>query len=141
MALTWTKQDVPRWDPDKQRVFGEEELAAVGLERPGDGEPVPDEWWSVARDGEVVGYGWLDSEWGDAEIAFVVAPAARGTGIGGYVVDHLADEAAKRGLRYVYNVVPDTHPDPAWMTRWLGEHGFHAGTDGTLRRTVPAREH
>lgn len=141
MALTWTKQDLPRWDADKQRVFGDAELAAVGLKRPADGEPVPDEWWAVTRDGEVVGYGWLDSEWGDAEIAFVVAPDARGAGIGGYVVDHLAAEAASRGLRYVYNVVPDTHPDRAWMTRWLGEHGFRAGSDGTLRRTVPADQH
>ncbi len=140
MTLAWIKQDAPRWDADKRRVFGDAELAAVGLERPADDAAIADEWWAVTQDGEVVGYGWLDSEWGDAEISFVVAPAARGAGIGGYVVDHLTAEAASRGLRYLYNVVPDTHPDAAWMTRWLVEHGFRATSDGTLRRTVPAAD-
>ena len=140
MTLAWIKQDAPRWDADKRRVFGDAELASVGLERPVDDAAIADEWWAVTRDGEIVGYGWLDSEWGDAEISFVVAPVARGVGIGGYVVDHLTAEAASRGLRYLYNVVPDSHPDPAWMTRWLTDQGFHPGTDGSLRRTVPAAE-
>ena len=44
MTLTWTKEAAPRWDADKQRLFGPAELAAVGLAPPGPGEPVADEW-------------------------------------------------------------------------------------------------
>ena len=73
MALHWVKEDTPRWDADKQRLFGPEELAAVGYEPPSPGSVIADEWWRVTDDeGAVVGYGWLDSAWGDAEITFVV---------------------------------------------------------------------
>jgi hypothetical protein len=34
MTLTWTKEASPRWDADKQRLFGPAELAAVGLAAP-----------------------------------------------------------------------------------------------------------
>ena len=30
MTLHWTKEDDPRWDAAKQRLFGPEDLAAVG---------------------------------------------------------------------------------------------------------------
>jgi ribosomal protein S18 acetylase RimI-like enzyme len=83
----------------------------------------------------VVGYGWLDSEWGDAEVTFVVDPARRGEGIGEFIVDHLEAEAAARGVNYIYNVVPATNPDPEWVRAWLVERGFVAG-DGDLRRRV-----
>ncbi len=76
MTLTWTKENSPRWDADKQRIFGPAELAAVGLPGPAPGEPVADEWWRVTDGDEVAGYGWLDTEWGDARITFIVAPAA-----------------------------------------------------------------
>src|SRR5208337_908633 len=104
MALTWTKENSPRWDADKQRVLGPAELAAASP-----GEPVANEWWRVTDSGEVAGYGWLDSEWGDARITFVVAPGRRGRGVGAFILEHLEDEAAARGLNYIYNVVPDTH--------------------------------
>ena len=29
MTLTWTKENSPRWDADKQRIFGPAELAAA----------------------------------------------------------------------------------------------------------------
>src|SRR5262245_24117295 len=74
MALTWTKENSPRWDADKQRIFGPAELAAVGLAGPAPGEPVADEWWRVTDGDQVAGYGWLDTEWGDACITFVVTP-------------------------------------------------------------------
>jgi len=136
MVLHWTKENTPRWDADKQRLFGPEELAAVGITVPPPGTAIADEWWRVTDDeGTVAGYGWLDSEWGDAEITFVVGRARRGAGIGGFIVDRLEDEAAERGLNYIYNVVPATHPDPAWMTRWLESHGFAPG-HGDLRRQV-----
>jgi len=72
---------------------------------PAPGAPIADEWWRVTDDdGAVAGYGGLDSEWGDAEITFVVDPARRGAGIGAFIVDRLEEEAAERGLNYVYNV-------------------------------------
>ncbi len=86
-------------------------------------------------DGEIAGYGWLDSEWGDAQITFWVDPARRGAGVGDFIVDHLEDEAAARGLNYIYNVVPASHPDPDWITGWLTRRGFVPGT-GDLRRQV-----
>jgi GNAT superfamily N-acetyltransferase len=82
-----------------------------------------------------VGYGWLDSEWGDAEVTFLVAPGHRGAGIGAFILDRLEAEAAARGLNYIYNVVPPASPDPGWVTAWLTGHGFVAG-GGDLRRRV-----
>ena len=138
MALHWQKEDAPRWDADKQRLFGAGELAAVGWPQPpAPGAVLADEWWQVSDGGAVVGYGWLDSAWGDAEITFLVDRDRRRAGIGAFIVDHLEAEAAHRGLNYVYNVVPATHPDPAAMTRWLTERGFAPGP-GDLRRRVGA---
>ena len=135
-GLQWIREDDPRWDADKQRLFGPAEFAATALTPPQPGAPVADEWWHVAdAAGAVVGYGWLDSEWGDAEITFVVARDRRGEGIGEFIVDHLEAEAAARGLNYVYNVVPATSPDPKWIAAWLIGHGFAAG-NGDLRRRV-----
>jgi len=132
----WIREDAPRWDAGKQRIFGPAELAATGLTPPLDGAPVADEWWHVASEsGEIVGYGWLDTEWGDAEVTFVVAADHRGQGIGEFIVDHLEAEAAARGLCYIYNVVPATSPNPGWVTAWLIERGFVTG-DGDLRRRV-----
>jgi GNAT superfamily N-acetyltransferase len=135
-GLQWIREDDPRWDADKQRLFGPAELAATALTPPVRGGPVADEWWHVAdAAGVVVGYGWLDSEWGDAEITFIVARDRCGEGIGEFIVDHLEAEAAARGLNYVYNVVPATSPDPEWIAAWLVGHGFVAG-NGDLRRRV-----
>jgi GNAT superfamily N-acetyltransferase len=138
MGLHWRKDEPPRWDADKQRIFGAAEFAATGLTRPADDAAIADEWWRVLDDdGAVLGYGWLDSEWGDAQISFLVAPDHRGAGIGAFVVDRLEDEARRRGLNYIYNVVPAAHPDRAWMTNWLESHGFvDSGHD--LRRQVRA---
>jgi hypothetical protein len=46
MTLTWAKENSPRWDTDKQRVFGPAELAAVGL-----AGPAPSSWsaWKARR--------------------------------------------------------------------------------------------
>jgi GNAT superfamily N-acetyltransferase len=101
MTLTWTKENSPRWDADKQRVFGPAELAAVGLAEPAPGEPVADEWWRVTDGDQVAGYGWLDTEWGDARITFVVAHGRRGRGVGAFILEHLEDEAVARGLNYL----------------------------------------
>jgi GNAT superfamily N-acetyltransferase len=135
-GLQWIREDAPRWDADKRRLFGEAELAATALNPPAAGAPVADEWWHVAdAAGVIVGYGWLDSEWGDAEVTFLVAPGRRGERVGEFIIDHLEAEAAARGLNYIYNVVPVTSPNPEWVTAWLVGHGFVAG-DGDLRRRV-----
>ena len=42
MTLTWSKENSPRWDAGKQRIFGPAELAAVGLAAPPPGAPVAD---------------------------------------------------------------------------------------------------
>ena len=136
MALSWAKENSPRWDPDKQAVFGPDELASTGLGAPAPGAPMPNEWWRVSDRTSVAGYGWLDSEWGDARITFVVAPGHRGQGTGAFILEHLEAEAAARGLNYIYNVVPDTHPDGAWIRNWLSTHGFHESSHGQLRRQV-----
>ncbi len=138
MALQWIKEDTPRWDTEKRRLFGRAELASVGLAAPEPGEAIADEWWRVTDDdGATVGYGWLDTEWGDAQITFFVAPSRRGAGIGEYILGRLEAEAADRGVNYVYNVIPGTHPDPGWMRHWLALRGFFPGT-GDLRRQVQA---
>jgi GNAT superfamily N-acetyltransferase len=135
-GLQWIREDAPCWDADKQRLFGEAALAATALNPPAPGALVADEWWHVAdAAGVIVGYGWLDSEWGDAEVTFIVAPDRRGEGVGGFIIDHLEAEAAARGLNYIYNVVPATSPNPEWVTAWLVGQGFVAG-DGDLRRRV-----
>ena len=136
MTLTWSKENSPRWDADKQRIFGPAELASVGLAGPAPGGPVADEWWRVTDGDQVAGYGWLDTEWGDARITFVVAPGRRGCGVGAFILERLEDEAAARGLNYIYNVVPDTHPDGPWIRNWLSAHGFHEASRGQLRRQV-----
>ena len=137
--MDWVREDLPRWDADKQRMFDDVALRSVGMDRPADGASLADEWWHVVGDaGAIAGYGWLDSEWGDAQITFFVDPAHRGDGIGEFVLDHLEDEARKRGLNYIYNVVPDTHPDRPWMTGWLQSHGLEESAHGDLRRRVGA---
>jgi GNAT superfamily N-acetyltransferase len=137
MGFTWTKETRPRWDADKQAAFDTVALASVGMQAPASGAAIADEWWRVADDaGNLVGYGWLDSEWGDAQIAFLVVPLARGGGAGEFILNRLEAEAAARGLNYIYNVVPAGHPDPQWMTYWLTLHGFYPSPLGDLRRQV-----
>ncbi len=138
-TLQWVREDNPRWDADKDRLFGDVDLASVGLSRPAVGVAVADEWWQATdAAGVVVGYGWLDSEWGDAEITFMVAPAYRGAGVGDFIVGNLEREAGERGLNYIYNRVPASHPDAGWMTGWLAGHGFVDAGSGELRRRVSA---
>ncbi len=136
-TLRWQRENAPCWDTAKDRAFGDTELASVGMTRARLGTAIADEWWCVtADDGIVVGFGWLDSEWGDAQISFLVLPEVRGAAIGDFILGRLEHEAATRGLNYIYNEIPAGHPDPAWMRAWLVAHGFDEAGDGTLRRRV-----
>jgi benzoate-CoA ligase family protein len=137
MMPQWTREDAPRWDEHKQAAFGDAELAATGLTRSPAGAPVADEWWRVTgADGGVVGYGWLDTEWGDARISLLVLPGERGHDYGSFILDQLEAEAGRRGLNYIYNVIPASHPDRDWMAAWLTRHGFAQSAHGDLRRKL-----
>ncbi|MGE0709321.1 MAG: GNAT family N-acetyltransferase [Planctomycetota bacterium] len=141
MSLSWIAEPkLPTWDEAKRRIVGE---APAGIfdaryKALGVGETVPGEWWRVERDGEVVGFGWLELVWGDAEILLATAPGARGAGVGGFALERLEEEAGRRGLNYLYNVVRPTHPDGEQVTAWLVKRGFTASEDGALRRRVGA---
>ena len=134
--LTWVKDDDPRWDEDRERVFATVPEGVFRAEARTIGERLSSDWWRV-QDGErVIGYGWLDDVWGDAEILLAVEEGARGTGAGSFALARLEEEATERGLNYVLNVVRDTHPDRAAVTAWFLAHGFAAAEDGRLRKRV-----
>lgn len=136
MALSWIAEPAPRWDRDKRRIVGE---TAPGIfdrryRELEEGDVVPSSWWRVEEDGLVVGYGWLDVVWGDAEILLAVSREAQGRGVGSFILEKLEDEARKRGLRYLYNVVRPTHPEREEMSLWLRRRGFRTSDDGSLLR-------
>jgi len=137
--MRWVKDDDPRWDADRERVFanlGTEVFPGVPRQP---GERLPSDWWRVEDDDRVIGYGWLDDVWGDAEILLAVEGPARGTGAGAFALARLEDEAAARGLNYVVNVVRETHPDRDAVTGWFVAHGFSGTDDGRLRKQVGDR--
>jgi GNAT superfamily N-acetyltransferase len=143
MALTWERDEQPVWDADKQRVIGSAPAGTFVIPFH-DGDPLPAEWF-VVRDGDggtVVGYGRLDIGWGgDAEILLAVDPARQERGIGSFVLARLADEAASRGINYVYNTIGQ-HDGRELVHDWLVVRGFRGGLDTDLRKRVgssPAR--
>jgi len=140
MPLRWVREEPPVWDDDKGRVVGGAPPGVFSLGPFAPGEVVPGDWWHVERDGRVVGYGWMDHSWGDAEILLAVAPADQDAGVGTYILDRLEDEAARQGINYLYNVVPERHPDKDGLTRWLLRRGFVAShDDGLLKRKVQSK--
>jgi N-acetylglutamate synthase-like GNAT family acetyltransferase len=135
-SLQWVHEDDPRWDGDRERVFAGVPEGVFPTGSRATGERLASDWWRVERDGRVVGYGWLDDVWGDAEILLAVDEGERRTGVGAFVMARLEEEAANRGLNYVVNVVRETHPDRAAVTAWLEHRGFTAAEDGRLRKRV-----
>ena len=134
--LTWVKDDDPRWDADRERVFATVPAGVFRSEIRTPGERLSSDWWRVQDGDRVIGYGWLDDVWGDAEILLAVEADARGSGAGAFALSRLEEEAAERGLNYVVNVVRDTHPDRAAVTAWFLAHGFAGTEDGRLRKRV-----
>ncbi|MBC3190509.1 GNAT family N-acetyltransferase [Pseudonocardia sp. C8] len=133
----WIPETPARWDDRKQRVLDGLDPALFGLGRPAAGDALGDEWWRVDDGaGETVAYGRLDDSWGDAEILVLVRPDAQRTGVGSFVLARLEAEAGRRGLNYIYNVVPHDHPDPEQVTGWLAAHGFVRNDVGELRKQV-----
>jgi GNAT superfamily N-acetyltransferase len=134
--LDWVHEDDPHWDADRERVFAgvPEGVFRTVARQPG--ERLSSDWWRAERDGRVVGYGWLDDVWGDAEVLLAVEDGERGAGIGAFVLGRLEAEAAARGLNYVVNVVHGTHPDRAGVIAWLERRGYAVSDDGRLGKRV-----
>ena len=140
MPLEWIRESLATWDAHKQRIVAATP-GVFSIEATPPGTVLPGDWWRVDSGGEVVGYGWMDYSWGDAEVLLAVAPDYRTTGIGTFILDRLDEEAAARGLNYLYNVIPARHPDQAGLKRWLLRRGFVGAKDGDLfKRTVHARK-
>ncbi len=136
MSLQWIHENVPQWDANKDAIVGGGAAGIFELDNYKSGEVIPGEWWRVEEDGRVLGYGWMDATWGDAEILLAVEPGARNKGAGTFILDRLDREAASRGLNYLYNVVSPTHPDAGGITGWLEKRGFELHGDASLRRRV-----
>jgi GNAT superfamily N-acetyltransferase len=136
MPLTWIHEDNPSWDAGKDRILGGAPAGVFDLSRLRQGNLAPGEWFRVEEGGTVVGYGWMDCTWGDAEVLLAVDPAARAKGVGAFILDGLEKEAASRGLNYLYNAVRPTHPDGERVTKWLVARGFAPSGDGLLKRRV-----
>lgn len=142
MGLVWIAENPPTWDEGKQRIVGgapagvfDSRYGALAL-----GALVPGEWWRVEDRGRTVGYGWLDVNWGDAEILLATDVEARGRGVGSFILVELEKEAHARGLNYLYNVVRPTHPDGERISAWLAARGFVPSVDGRMLRAVVRRE-
>ena len=73
--LTWVKDADPRWDADRERVFATVPEGVFRAESRTPGEQLSGDWWRVVDGERVVGYGWLDDVWGDAEILLAVEDA------------------------------------------------------------------
>ncbi|MCB9569515.1 MAG: GNAT family N-acetyltransferase [Myxococcales bacterium] len=139
MSLKWIRESPPEWDAEKARIIGAAPPGTFGadkLSRFGVGELIPGDWWRVEREGKTVGYGWMDTTWGDAEILLAVDPEQRRQGVGTFILRHLEDEARGQGFNYLYNVVSRQHPDADGITEWLGKRDFVSFADGSLRRSV-----
>ena len=137
MALTWVRDEHPRWDADKQRVIGQAPPGVFTFHYV-EGSALPGDWWSVLDDqGVVVGYGWLDSMWGDAEILLAVDPSMQNRGVGSFILSQLEQEAGRRGMNYVYNVVRPTHPERERLHDWLSIRGYRGSeANAELRKRV-----
>lgn len=143
MPLQWIRETPPIWNADKQRIVGGAPTGVFEIGPVKPGEVVPGDWWRVEDHGRVIGYGWMDHAWGDAEILLAVAPDGQCHGAGTFILDRLEDEAAERGINYLYNVVPEAHPDRAGLERWLLRRGFVASQEGGLlkRRVLRTPHH
>ncbi|MBA3523324.1 MAG: GNAT family N-acetyltransferase [Geodermatophilaceae bacterium] len=139
-SWTWEQQTRPTWDPDKQRIVGGAPAGIFAVDH-ASGAVLPGDWWAVRDgDGPVLGFGWMDVGWGEAEILLAVEPDAQESGVGSFVLEQLEREAAARGLNYVYNTVATSHPRREEMIDWLGARGYYGlAEDPALRKRVGTR--
>ena len=132
MALQWIREEPAVWDSERRRIIEGAPSGALSVKAGADGQIVPGDWWRVEQDGHVVGYGWMDHAWGDAEVLLAVAPDSQAHGIGTFILDRLEAEAATRGINYLYNVIPAGHPRKGHLKHWLMRRGFASSHDGSL---------
>ena len=136
MPLTWIHENPALWDAAKQDVLGGAPAGALPPYDTTAGGVAPGDWWRVERDGEVVGYGWMDVSWGDAEILLAVSQSAQGSGVGGHILGKLEEEARARGLKRIFNTVRPGHPERQRVMAWLGRRGFSSADREQLYRVV-----
>jgi len=136
MGLQWIHETAPIWDESKSTVLAGAPDGIFKTDSYRPGSLIPGDWWRVEDDGKVVGYGWMDCTWGEAEILLVVDPGSQERGVGTFIMDHLESEARERGVNYMYNVVPAAHPDGERVTAWLRKRRFEAAESDRLRRLV-----
>ncbi len=136
--LCWVREIDPVWDADKRRVIGGAPDGAFVIPFE-DGQALPGEWWSVregSTGGSVLAYGRLDIGWGgDAQVLLAVDPSRQAEGIGSFLLARLEDEAAARGINYVYNSIRE-HEQRDLVHDWLVVRGFRGAVDGDLRKRV-----
>lgn len=136
MGFAWVHETPALWDDRKARILGS---AGPGLFKFGGASPgdlLPGDWWRVEDGDRILGYGWMDINWGDGEILVAVDPGAQRLGVGSFVLHRLEGEARVRGVNYLYNVIPPAHPDPEWLAGWLARHGYAPQGDGLLRHAI-----
>ena len=138
--------------PDGDRTFIKEDVSDPATVRAWVADPAGgSRWVAVADDGAVRGYvavlplaGWSDHV---GEVRLVVAPAARGTGLGRDLARHALVQAVGAGLRkLVVEVVPDQGPALALFTGlgFTGEALLRdqiRGRDGELRDLMVLAHH
>ncbi len=140
--LRWSREARPVWDAAKARIVGGAPAGSLAVDHAAeraDGADLPGDWFvATDRSETVVGVGWLDVTWGgDAEVTLAVDPAHQGAGVGSFVMEHLEAEALARGVNYVYNTVPDGHPDREAVHDWLLVRGYEGNeSDAALRKRV-----
>jgi N-acetylglutamate synthase-like GNAT family acetyltransferase len=129
MPLQWIHESPAHWDARKATIVGGAPPGTFAPASHREGELLPGEWWRVEEDGRVLGYGWMDCTWGEAEILLAVDPESRMRGVGSFILERLEREAAARGMEYMQNVVRPGHPDRARVTEWLRGRGFQPARD------------
>ncbi len=118
----WIREPFPvRRNDAMARILGSIPPGSLSLP---EGDLLPGDWWRLESNGEVVGYGWMDVTWGDAQVMIAVSADHRKAGHGATIVDHLAKEAHQRGLAYLFNTIPADHPDPDGVRAFLERQGF-----------------
>ncbi len=140
MTLSWNHESPAYWDASKARIVGSAPEGVFNFDNQSEGDLVAGDWWRAENDGKVVGYGWMDTVWGDAEVLVAVDPTAQNQGVGTFIMDRLEDEARARGLNHLYNVIPSAHPDPTSLGGWLAKRGFSPSEDGRVLRRIVRRK-
>ena len=100
MRLRWIRESPARWDSGKQRIVGERPKGTFRYPWVSDarheGEIIPGDWWRVEdqADGRLVGYGWMDITWGDAEVLLATDPAYCDKGVGSFILENWTTRGA-----------------------------------------------